>query len=75
MKTYDFYYSQSHDKHLNMVRCEINDDMPDVFVNGIKYTEMIDSGKEPMSKENFGHDLKKVYSGIEGKFKITYKYK
>jgi len=72
---YDFYYSKRHDEHMtSMIDKFIG--MPvikDCFVNGIKYTEMIQSGKTPVTKKNFGEDLQLVYSGNHEDFKITHK--
>jgi len=50
-KDKDYYYSAKHEKHLKTVYESYHDVYEDCFVNGVKYTEMIDKGKTPLTHE------------------------
>ena len=61
---YDFYYSEKHDESTqtyNRLRWSSEEKIRDTFINGKKYTEMIEKGGTPVTN-HFG-DLELVYSG------------
>ena len=66
-----FYYSAKHEEHLKDCAIMFGEEYMETYVNGVKYTEMIDSDKTPITKESFGEDMIEVFSGRD--YKITHK--
>lgn len=66
-----FYYSAKHEEHLKECAIMFEEEYVETYVNGVKYTEMIDSHKTPRTKKSFGEDLVEVFSGRD--YKITFK--
>ena len=59
--TYDYYYSKKCEDDMKASRAIMNKKYFNTFINGIKYTEMIEQGKEPMTAHY--PDIKKIYTG------------
>jgi hypothetical protein len=49
-KLYDFYFSPSREKQLIKAYIIAGNTYHDTFINGKKYTEMVEHGKEPLMK-------------------------
>ena len=61
---YDFYYSKKHRNYLiEMAELFPFDSLKQNYVNGLKYTEMIEKGHKPVTN-HFG-DLQMVFSGSD----------
>lgn len=74
MKTlYDFYYSPKHDAHMKSWRRFTGDEYQETYINGIQYTEMIETGKIPVA--NFDDLVKVCTSDMDGITVGTPKFK
>jgi len=60
---YDYYYSEQHESHMKATYVMMGEKYFDTLINGMKYTEMIEQGKEPMTAHF--PDIKKIYTGSD----------
>lgn len=58
---YDFYYSEDHEIHLQDCYKALGKRHHENFINGNRYTEMVEHGRTPVTSHF--KDLKKVFTG------------
>lgn len=56
---YDYYYSEKFEIHITEIKYQKREKHIAPLINGTKYSEMIETGKTPILKENYP-DLKRI---------------